>query len=130
MSNFRELCTEFGKILNGKAKLKNGVCSVSIDRNLYVTIQGRPSRGELKAGFSFESLDQEGRALNLGEVVLLEEEIQGFSKVLIQNGLRISALHNHWLFTHPVIMYIHFQSVDPPLQFAHKAAEALSVLKK
>ncbi|QHE62505.1 DUF1259 domain-containing protein [Rossellomorea vietnamensis] len=130
MNNVHELCTEFGKILNGKAKLKNGVCSVSIDRNLYVTIQGRLSRGELKAGFSFESLDQEGRALNLGEVVLLEEEIQSFSKMLIQRGLIVSALHNHWLFTHPDIMYIHFQSVEPPLQFAHKAAEALSVLKK
>ncbi|PFA69171.1 methyltransferase [Bacillus sp. AFS015802] len=130
MYQFHELCTEYGKILNGKAKLKNGVCSVSIDRHLYVTIQGRPSRGELKAGFSFEAMDQEGHALNLGEVVLLEEEIQSFSKRLIQKGVIISALHNHWLFAKPEIMYIHFQSVEPPLRFAHKVAEALTVLKK
>ncbi|WP_244513467.1 DUF1259 domain-containing protein [Oceanobacillus limi] len=46
----------------------------------------------------------EGNALNLGETVLLEEEIQAFSEVLIQNGIIISALHNHWLFTEPNIL--------------------------
>lgn len=130
MNHFQEMCTEYGRILQGKAKVENGVCSVSIDRHLYVTIQGRPSRGELKAGFSFEALDTEGHALNLGEVVLLEEEIPAFTKLLIQKGLIISALHNHWLFTKPDIMYIHFQSVEPPLNFAQKVAEAFTVLKK
>ncbi|MDN4526424.1 DUF1259 domain-containing protein [Fictibacillus fluitans] len=129
MLNFNGLCNEYGKIFNEKAKVKNGICSVSIARNLHVTIQGRPSRGELHAGFSFESLDLEGNALNLGEVVVLEEEITEFTKQLVNKGIFISALHNHWLFTKPTILYIHFQSVEPPLTFAQKAAEALAVLR-
>lgn len=123
------LCQQFGQILNQKPKLKNGVCTVTFDRNLNVAIQGRPSRSELHAGLSFESLDYEGNALNLGEIVLLEEEITAFIASLTRNGLIISALHNHWLFTEPAIMYIHFQSVEPPLHFARKAAEALRLLK-
>lgn len=89
----------------------------------------KTKQGEPHAGFSFESLDVEGNALNLGEVVVLEEEIPKFTKRLVNKGFIISALHNHWLFTHPTILYIHFQSVEPPLAFAQKAAEALAVLR-
>jgi Domain of Unknown Function (DUF1259) len=129
MSAPHTLCQQFGQILNKKPKMKNGVCSVKINRDLQVTIQGRPSRSELHAEVSFESLDHEGNALNLGETVVLEEEIPAFTKILIQNGIIVSAIHNHWLFTKPVILYVHFQSVEPPLQFAHKAAQAFKVLK-
>ena len=109
--------------------MKNDVCLAEFQRNLHVTIQGKPSRGELHGSFSFESLDHDGNALNLGEIVLLEEEVPAFTRILVKKGLMISALHNHWLFTQPHILYLHFQSVEPPLSFARKVAEALRVLK-
>ncbi|MGD8189605.1 DUF1259 domain-containing protein [Brevibacillus ginsengisoli] len=40
-----------------------------------------------------------------------------------------TALHNHWLFNNPGIMYIHFESIDDPIQFAQKVRHAISVLK-
>ncbi|MFD2616506.1 DUF1259 domain-containing protein [Terrilactibacillus laevilacticus] len=129
MNSINTLCQQFGQILKEKPKINNGVCSVEIKRNLTVTIQGRPSRGELHAEVSFESLDHNGNALNLGETVILEEEIPAFTSILIRNGIIISALHNHWLFTEPTILYIHFQSVEPPLDFARKVAEAFKVLR-
>ncbi|GAA0378372.1 DUF1259 domain-containing protein [Bacillus horti] len=127
--DINKLCQQFGQILNETPKINNGVCTVEIERQLNVTIQGRPSRGELHAEVSFESLDHDGHALNLGETVLLEEEVPAFSSLLIRNGIIISALHNHWLFTKPTILYIHFQSVEPPLNFARKVAEAFKVLR-
>ncbi|WP_173916780.1 DUF1259 domain-containing protein [Halobacillus sp. Marseille-Q1614] len=129
MHNFQTLCYLFAQILNGTPSIKHGVCSVELDRELDVTIQGRPSKGELHAELMFESLDQKGYALNLGETVLLEEEVPYFANILIKNGIIISALHNHWLYTNPTILYIHFQSVEPPLSFAHKVAEAFKGLK-
>lgn len=77
----------------------------------------------------FESLDQNGVALNMAEIAILPEEIPLFTKKLADQGLIISALHNHWIFTKPNLLYIHFQSVEPPLQFARKTAAALSVLR-
>jgi hypothetical protein len=127
--NFSTLCHQFGQILQETPKIHNGVCTVEIERHLNVTIQGRPSRGELHAEISFESLDYEGNALNLGETVILEEEIPAFTTILIRNGIIISAIHNHWLYTKPNILYIHFQSVEPPLNFANKVAEAIKILK-
>ncbi|WLR52023.1 DUF1259 domain-containing protein [Bacillus tianshenii] len=129
MPNFQTLCQQYGQLLNGQPTMKHGVCSVEFQRKLEVTIQGRPSRGELHAEVMFESLDHEGNALNLGEIVLLEKEIPLFTSILVKNGIIISALHNHWLFAKPDILYLHFQSVEPPLSFAQKISEAFRVLK-
>ncbi|MGN7177634.1 DUF1259 domain-containing protein [Cytobacillus sp. SAFR-174] len=129
MNGYQTLCHQYAHILKGKMTLENGVCSVEIKRNLNVAIQGRPSKGELGAALSFESLDHQGNALNLGETVLLEEEIPLLTQMLVKNGVIISALHNHWLFAKPHILYIHFQSVEPPLAFAQKAAEAFHAIK-
>lgn len=129
MNGYQTLCYQYAHILKGKMKLENGVCSVEIKRNLDVSIQGRASKGEVSAELSFESLDHQGNALNLGETVLLEEEIPLFTQMLVKNGVIISALHNHWLFAKPHILYIHFQSVEPPLSFAQKAAEAFNAIK-
>lgn len=129
MQNIQELCNQFAKEVKGKAKVKNGVCSVELKRNLQVTIQNRPSKSELHAEISFESLDHHGHALNLGEVVVLQEELPEFVKTLAKNNVIISAIHNHWVFTNPTILYVHFQSVEPPLSFANKAAQALNTLR-
>ncbi|WP_163539868.1 DUF1259 domain-containing protein [Gracilibacillus sp. YIM 98692] len=129
MNHYHTLCQQFAHILGGEPNLEKGVCAVEKHRDLNVTIQGRPSRGELHAEFMFESLDEEGKALNLGETVILEEEIPLFTQILAKNGIIISALHNHWLYTKPTILYIHFQSVEPPLSFAYKVREALNVLQ-
>ncbi|MGO4901372.1 DUF1259 domain-containing protein [Bacillus sp. GM2] len=129
MQSFHSLCQQFGHILNGEPHIEHGVCSVSIKRNLRVTIQGRPSKGVGMEEVMFESLDQNGTALNMAEVAILPEEIPLFTKKLVDQGIIISALHNHWIFTKPNILYIHFQSVEPPLTFARKTAAALSVLR-
>ena len=129
MQNLDSLCEQYAKMVNGKADVQHGVCSVELKRNLNVTIQGRPSTSELHAGISFESIDHQGFALNLGEVVVLENELPPFVNELVKNNIIISAIHNHWLFTNPTILYVHFQSVEPPLSFAQKTAKAFRTLK-
>ncbi len=126
--NLQYLCQQCAQILDGKASVSHGVCSIEITRNLQVKIQGRPSRAELHAGITFESMDQEGNTLNLGEAVLLEEELSLFVNVLVRNHLIVSAIHNHWVFTKPNILYVHFQSVEPPMTFAKKVSQAFLVI--
>ncbi|MFA4133281.1 MULTISPECIES: DUF1259 domain-containing protein [unclassified Brevibacillus] len=110
----------------------NGVCTLMTVRNIPVTILGRPSRSALTVPmmFSFESVDQNGKALCLGETVILPEEINPFIPVLRHYDILVTALHNHWLFNNPGIMFIHFESIDEPVQFAYKVRHANSVLKQ
>lgn len=126
------LCQEFAQILNGSIMdSKKGSCTVIRSRdNLKIKILGRPSTSglTLAAMFSYESMDQQGRTLNLGETVILPSEIYNFSAALVSQGITVTALHNHWLFDNPRIMYIHFESIEQPLSFAKKVAKAFTTL--
>lgn len=126
------LCEQFAQILNSSImNSKDNSCTVIRTRdNLKIEILGRPSTSglTLAAMFSYESMDKQGATLNLGETVILPSEIYKFSAILQSQGIIITALHNHWLFDNPRIMYIHFESVEPPLAFATKVAKAFRTL--
>ncbi|HID0761383.1 DUF1259 domain-containing protein [Clostridium botulinum] len=127
-------CTnaEFADILGAEIlSTADNVCTVTFMRDIDAEILGRPTHSPLAlaALFSFESPDNQGRTLNLGETVILQEEINRFISILRENGILVTALHNHWLFDEPRLMYIHFESIDRPLNFARKVAEALEVLR-
>jgi hypothetical protein len=128
MVEFNSVCTQFAKTLRGKSKVNNGVCSVDFYRRIDTTVQGIPSKSVQSARVSFESYDQNGVALNLAEIAILEEEIPRFMIEVIEQGLTVSSLHNHWIFTEPTLMNIHIQSVEKPLNFAKKMAYAFTAL--
>lgn len=128
----RDLCREFARILEGTGSLDtNGVCLVQRFRDIDFTILGRETNSPLvnPQFFSFEQVDRKGNALNLGETVLLQEEVNPLLTELRKRDLIVTALHNHWLFDEPRAMYMHFESIEPPLQFARKVREAFRVLK-
>lgn len=128
MNRITPLCDQFAEILRGKSKVEKEICSVSFHRNITVNVHGRPSTSVVPAGVLFESLDEKGVALNLAEIAVLESEIPVFMHSITQQGLIVSALHNHWLYMQPTIMYIHIQSVEPPLDFARKLAYSFTLL--
>ena len=130
MSNIEEIAKRFGEILGAETEASDGIAEASKPRDLDVTVQGRPFRSELSMEIHFESLEEDGTALNHAEIVLLPEEIPDFTRALGKNDLTISALHNHWLFAEPSIKYLHVQSVEKPEEFARKLAESLKVLKQ
>lgn len=129
--SINELCSEFAKILGGSGSVTNGVCLVQKFRNIPFTILRRRTNSPLvnPQFFTFENLDSRGNALNLGETVLLQEEVNPLLTELRKRDLIVTAVHNHWLFENPRAMYMHFESVEPPLEFARKVREAFRVLK-
>lgn len=129
MTHIKDLGDQFAHTLGGKAKMKQNGCSVSLQRDFNVVVQGRASKSVLPVAISFEALDNSGQALNLAEITILEEEIPNFTKALVNQGLTISALHNHWIFTEPNLMYIHIQSIEAPLDFAKKVASCYKHLQ-
>ena len=133
MSNFCRTCNEFAAILGGNILSRdNDVCTVMFMRNIRAEILGRVTQSPLAlpAMFSFECPDCNGRTLNLGETVILQDEINNFITELRRRGILVTAFHNHWLCENPRLMYIHFQSIDRPLDFARKVAEAFKVLRR
>lgn len=80
------LCKQFAQIPNSNImESKDGLCTVIFSRdNLKINILGKPSTSKLTlaAMFSYESIDQQGCTLNLGETVILPSEIYNFSSML------------------------------------------------
>lgn len=128
--HFDPLCRRFAQILGGEAQPFKDGCLVTRFRDIDAKIQGRKTNSPLvnPQFFSFENLDCKGRALNLGETVIFQKEINRFIDALRKDGIIVTALHNHWLFDNPRLFYIHFQSIDHPLDFAKKVARALRLL--
>lgn len=122
----KSLCDRIAKILGGTS-MSNDTCSITIQRNLNATILGKPYDTEHE--ITIESLDKEGNTLNTGEFTLLQNEVQKFIDAVRKEGFIVSALHNHWLFDKPRLMYLHIESVEPPIEFAKKLRRALNVLK-
>lgn len=125
----KEACKVLARIIGGTGSVTNGVCVVQRLRNIPATILGRRSRSPLVLPFalSFESA-KKGTTLNVGETVILQKEINPFISALRKRGIIVTALHNHWLFENPRLMYIHWEKVSNPVDFAknsiHAAKEA------
>ena len=124
MNNIKILARHIAEILKGKPQITDNYITVSRSKKLTVTIDGRHTKSSVHSGFSFESQDNEGKTLNLGEVVLLQEEIALFMRALINKNITISALHNHWIYDDPKLYYLHFQSIDYPVEFARHVEHA------
>ncbi|MNO35111.1 hypothetical protein D3C76_251580 [compost metagenome] len=128
---FKRLCMQFGKILGGESEVEEGpVCFVMRMTNLRETILGRRTRSPLvqMQMFSFESLDKSGRALCLGETAVHQNQVNRLMSNLRKRGIKVTALHNHWLKENPRLMYMHWESIDNPVAFARKTKESIAFL--
>ncbi|MFD1397078.1 DUF1259 domain-containing protein [Kroppenstedtia eburnea] len=128
---FRRLCNQFGRILGGTSEITPGpVCFVTRERRFRETILGRRTRSPLVRAqlFSFESIDKSGRALCLGETATFQSQANRLIRNLQRRGITVTALHNHWLFEHPRLMYIHWEAIENPIIFARKTKESIAFL--
>jgi hypothetical protein len=125
-------CQQLADIIGGEVIVAFPVCVVQRLRNINATILGRRTRSPLSLPFalSFEN-NKNGRTLNLGETVILQEEINPFLTALRSRGIIVTAVHNHWLFDEPRLMYMHWENVGDPFEFArdsYKAAREVGIL--
>ncbi|RCX18582.1 uncharacterized protein DUF1259 [Fontibacillus phaseoli] len=129
---FKRLCNQFSTILGGtEHEITPGpVCFVSRNRRINATILGRRTTSPLIRYqlFSFESLDSSGRALCLGETALFQGQVNQLLTNLRNNGIKVTAVHNHWLFEKPRLMYVHWESIDNPIDFARKVKRSIAFL--
>ncbi|NJJ39852.1 DUF1259 domain-containing protein [Paenibacillus sp. 7028] len=130
--HFIKLCNQFSSILGATEHeiTKGPVCFVTRNRRVKATILRRRTMSPLVRYqlFSFESLDSSGRALCLGETALFQNQVNRLLSNLRKNGITVTAVHNHWLFENPRLMYVHWESVDNPIAFAKKVKRSIAFL--
>ena len=124
MSNNLSACERLANIIGGMVITSSPACVVQRLRNINATILGRRTRSPLALPFalSFEN-SRNGETLNLGETVILQREINPFLTALRKRGIKVTAVHNHWLFEEPRLMYMHWENVGDPFEFARNSIE-------
>ena len=58
------------------------------------------------------------RAAITGDFVLLADEVNPVIKALTENGIIVTAVHNHMLYDEPRLFMMHFWAVDEPEKLA------------
>jgi hypothetical protein len=94
--------------------------------DLAVTVKGVP----VKAGFalgSYAAFKQVGdRAMVMGDLVLLDQEVPAVMSGLFSGGLEVTAVHNHLNEMSPHVMYMHYEGRGDAVQLAKALRQALS----
>jgi hypothetical protein len=62
--------------------------------------------------------DGSGMAMVMGDLVLNDEEVPSVMSGLFDNGLQVTALHNHVNQVTPHVMYLHYEGMGDPVQLA------------
>jgi hypothetical protein len=64
----------------------------------------------------------------MGDLVLLEDEVNPVMSALLKNGLEVTALHNHFFWEEPRIFYMHVHGHGSAADLAAKAKPALDLI--
>ena len=59
-----------------------------------------------------------GGAMAMGDIVVLEDEIGAVQDVLVEHGLTVTGLHNHFVREEPDVMYMHIGGMGPEADLA------------
>ena len=97
--------------------------------DLNVTLDGVAIKPALALGgwVAFKPMGSE--AMVMGDLVLLETEINPVMAKMIENGFEITAVHNHLLRANPATFYVHVGGHGDPVKLATAIHDALSVSK-
>jgi hypothetical protein len=97
--------------------------------DLTVTLDGVTIKPGLALGGWVAFKPMHGQAMAMGDLVLLQTEIAPVMTKLIENGMEITAVHNHVLRANPLTFYMHVGGHGDPVKMAGVIRAALGESK-
>src|SRR5437870_8523469 len=130
------------KIVGKSGDYKQNVLKVNVPRNdLHITIADYPVPTPFGFGGWFAlTKGDDGTDVMMGDLVLLEDEVNPVMSALLVHGLEVTALHNHFFWDKPRVFFMHVHGhgkavdlasqIKPALDLIGHAAPALSAAPK
>src|SRR5215470_1079655 len=119
------------RITGLQPEVKNGVAKVSVPRtDLTITVDGvrmSPFQGFTSwAAFTGAG----GGAVVMGDLTLAEDEVSPVMDAALAGGLEVTALHNHFSFDRPRVLFMHIAGTGGTEQLASAVRKALDAIKQ
>jgi uncharacterized protein DUF1259 len=114
------------KAMGAEGKVNGGILQYGIPRAEKITESGMPvptSMGSAIA-INFQPTGS-GKAAITGDFVLVAKEVNAVAKTLRENGIEVTAVHNHMLDDQPRLFFMHFWANDDALKLAKGLRAAL-----
>ncbi len=118
------------EILGRKGDFRDGVLRVDLPRNdLHVSVKGMA----LPTPFGFGgwigmTKGTGGMDVMMGDLTLLQEEVNPIMSALLEGGLEVTALHNHFFWEEPRLFYMHVHGHGDAADLARKLKPALDLM--
>src|SRR5216110_1274341 len=96
--------------LKGKMNEKEGVYKVTFPRDdVKVVVDGWTMPPFMGLGTWAAFTETKSGAMVMGDTVLFEDEVNPAMSAALDNGLNVTALHNHFFFDHPKVFFMHIE---------------------
>jgi Domain of Unknown Function (DUF1259) len=119
--------------LKGKLNEKEGVYKVTFPRNdVKVVVDGWTMPPFMGLGTWAAFTPTKDGAMVMGDTVLFEDEVSAAMSAAVDNGLNVTALHNHFFFDHPKVYFMHIEgegSVDQLATAVRKVYDAAKQIR-
>jgi Domain of Unknown Function (DUF1259) len=96
--------------LKGKMNEKEGVYKVTFPRNdVKIIVDGWTMPPFMGLGTWAAFTATQTDAMVMGDTVLFEDEVNAAMSAALDNGLNVTALHNHFFFDQPKVYFMHIE---------------------
>jgi len=98
-------------------------------KDLHVVLDGVEIKPGLALGSWVAFKRDDGGAMVMGDLVLIEDEVEPVMMKLQESGIHESAVHNHLIGESPHVMYMHIASHGDAVQMAKAIHDAVALTK-
>src|SRR5437899_12190639 len=118
--------------LKGKMNEQEGVYKVTFPRNeVKVVVAGWTMPPFMGLGtWAAFTKGAHTEAMVMGDTVLFEDEVNAAMSAALDNGLSVTALHNHFFFDQPKVYFMHIESEGTVDQLAGAVRKVYDKIKE